>query len=118
MNNPEQSVNKIQAALKNKDCSNNNFFFKLNSQTCPLLSLECNLACGAGYVANATCNGCDISDICVADNPCLNNGMCTLNTPPSNYSCDCTGTNYGGANCESNKYNVLTMILIDLPISL
>ena len=82
--------------------SNNKFFLKLNSQTCPLLSLECNLACGAGYVANATCNGCDISDICVADNPCLNNGMCTLTTPPSDYSCNCTGTNnYDGANCES-----------------
>ena len=65
-----------------------------------LLFLGCESICDDGYTANA-CE-CNVSDICVADNPCLNNGVCTLTTPPSDYSCDCTGTNYGGANCESN----------------
>ena len=34
---------------------------------------------------------------CLADNPCMNNGNCTLNSAPNDYTCDCapgfTGTN-------------------------
>ena len=49
------------------------------------------------YGPNDDCNGCVLNNICLADNPCMNNGNCTLNSAPNDYTCDCapgfTGTN-------------------------
>ena len=40
-----------------------------------------------------------LQDICEAANPCKNGGICILNAPPSNYTCNCVG-NYTGDTCE------------------
>ena len=40
-------------------------------------------------------------DECVTETPCLYNGTCT-NTNGS-YTCDCIGTGYEGANCETGE---------------
>ena len=61
----------------------------------------CNYTCGPGEVANATCNGCNLTDICLRDMPCQNGGSCILLSPPGNYTCDCSGTGYVGTNCTS-----------------
>uniref|UniRef100_A0A1X7TDT6 EGF-like domain-containing protein n=1 Tax=Amphimedon queenslandica TaxID=400682 RepID=A0A1X7TDT6_AMPQE len=65
-----------------------------NNFTC-----TCNLTCSAGYTANSNCTGCDSTSICDADNPCMNGGECIQNSPPDNYTCNCTGTGYEGVNC-------------------
>ena len=65
-----------------------------------ILYIVCNFPCGNGYIANATCDGCNISNICVADNPCQNNGTCESNGSPEEYTCTCNG-NYIGDMCQS-----------------
>ena len=46
---------------------------------------------------------CNLNDICLAIMPCDNGGICILNSPPDNYTCNCTGTGFMGTNC-SGKY--------------
>ena len=58
-----------------------------------------NYTCSSGEAANATCNGCDLVDICQRDLPCQNGGSCILLSAPDNYTCDCSGTGYIGTNC-------------------
>ena len=58
----------------------------------------CGLTCSSGYTLDSISCTCDLSDICLADNPCAN-GVCTLVSAPDQYTCDCTGTNYMGTNC-------------------
>ena len=64
-----------------------------------LYYIVCNYICGPGEVANATCNGCNLTDICLRDKPCQNGGSCILLSAPDNYICDCSGTGYMGTNC-------------------
>ncbi len=57
----------------------------------------CSLECQVGYIANESCLQCILSDICEADNPCLDNEQCNLLSPPDNYTCMYTnGTNGTG----------------------
>ena len=64
-----------------------------------LYYIVCNYICSPGEAANATCNGCDLTDICLRDMPCQNGGSCILLSAPDNYTCDCSGTGYIGTNC-------------------
>ena len=59
--------------------------------------------CENGYTYNKDCSSCVVSDICVADNPCIN-GVCELISSPDQYTCNCTGTNYMGTNCSGEDY--------------
>ena len=65
-----------------------------------LYYIVCNYTCSPGEAANATCNGCDLTDICLQDIPCQNGGSCILLSAPDNYTCDCSGTGYIGTNCN------------------
>ena len=64
-----------------------------------LYYVVCNDTCGPGEVVNATCNGCDLTDICLRDMPCKNRGSCILLSAPDNYTCDCSATGQVGINC-------------------
>ena len=75
-----------------------------------LYHIVCNYTCGPGEGANATCNGCDLTDICQRDIPCQNGGSCILLSPPKNYTCNCSGTGYMGANC-TGKLSILVYTL-------
>ena len=44
-----------------------------------------------------------LQDICVDANPCMNGGICILNVPPDNYTCNCIG-NYTGDTCGGIRY--------------
>ena len=68
---------------------------------CIIVLIACGLSsCSDGYVLNsATCN-CDLADICAADNPCVNDGTCTLETPPDQYSCNCPNSFEENSNCS------------------
>ena len=67
---------------------------------CLSLSLSvCNLTCPEGFTVDLGCTVCNLTDICLADNPCQNEGVCTLNSEPDDYMCNCTKTNYIGTNC-------------------
>ena len=64
-----------------------------------------------GLVPNSDCNGCVVTDICLADNPCINNGTCILNSAPNDYTCSCP-LYYTGKNCEGNNcYSSLVITL-------
>ena len=75
-----------------------------------LYHIVCNHTCGPGEVANATCNGCDLIDICLRDIPCQNGGSCILLSAPNNYTCNCSGTGYNGTNC-TGKLSMLVQTL-------
>ena len=62
----------------------------------------CDYTCGPGEAVNATCNGCDLTDICQRDIPCQNGGSCILLSAPNNYTCNCSGTGYAGEHCSVN----------------
>ena len=62
--------------------------------------LVCNISCDNGYGPNSDCSGCVLTDICLADNPCINGGTCAPNIAPDSYTCNCTGTGYTGVNCS------------------
>ena len=70
----------------------------------------CNYTCGPGEAANATCNGCNLIDICQRDIPCQNGGSCILLSAPNNYTCNCSGTGYNGTNC-TGKLSMLVHTL-------
>ena len=59
----------------------------------------CSYTCGPSEVPNATCNGCDMIDVCLRDMPCQNGGSCILLSAPDNYTCNCSGTGYVDINC-------------------
>ncbi len=64
------------------------------------LTVECGISsCSDGESFNSTACNCDLTDICLADNPCVN-GVCNLGSSPDQYTCNCTGTNYMGTNCS------------------
>ena len=54
-----------------------------------------------GYGPNNDCNHCVVTDICLADNPCMNNGNCILNSAPNDYTCDCA-PGFTGINCDTS----------------
>ena len=85
-------------------CKNANFF------------IGCIYPCQAGHAPNAACDGCDLTDICVADNPCLNDGSCELEGSPSDYTCNCTGY-YTGDICQSMKLNFAQYLMLILHCS-
>ena len=60
----------------------------------------CLLPCEEGYEANDNCTICVLADICLGENPCKNQGQCTLVNKPDVYECECVGPgNYTGKNC-------------------
>ena len=63
------------------------------------LSIACGIVCDPGYMLNFSQCLCILTDTCQANRPCANNGTCVLGSSPDNYTCDCTGTNFMGANC-------------------
>ena len=76
-----------------------------------LYYIECDYTCGPGEVANTTCNGCNLINICLRDKPCQNGGSCILSSPPDNYTCNCcSGTGYMGTNC-TGKLSISLHIL-------
>ena len=65
--------------------------------------IVCSICTDPGLVPNSDCNGCVVTDICLADNPCTN-GNCTLNSAPNDYTCDCA-PGFTGTNCTSKCYS-------------
>ena len=45
------------------------------------------------------CSGCELTDICLAETPCLSGGTCYLVRAPNDYRCDCPEATEG-ARCE------------------
>ena len=60
---------------------------------------ECNITCPDGYTVFDDCSGCELTDICLAETPCLNGGTCYLVRAPNDYRCDCPEATEG-ARCE------------------
>ena len=65
--------------------------------------IECTISCQVGYVPNAACDECILSDKCAAESPCLNNGTCVSGVLPQDFSCYCTDY-YIGDMCQSMKF--------------
>ena len=64
--------------------------------------IECTFTCPLrGYVLAEDSCTCNISNICLADNPCRNGGECLLTTPPDQFQCDCEGTGFTGEQCSN-----------------
>ena len=65
---------------------------------------------GGGLVLIASAGLCSpfilVADVdeCITGTPCLNGGTCD-NTPAGSFTCNCTGTGYTGATCETGKYS-------------
>lgn len=66
-----------------------------NNYTC-----TCSICTDDGFEPNDDCSDCVITDICLANNPCMNGGTCTLNNAPSDYTCMCP-SDFTGANCNT-----------------
>ena len=62
-----------------------------------LISLVCILPCLDGYSTDGLCQECLISDVCIATQPCQNDGTCTT-IGDGEYNCSCTDT-WSGAQC-------------------
>ena len=77
-----------------------------------LYFIECNYTCGPGEVANPTCNGCNLIDICLRDKPCQNGGSCILLSPSDNYICNCSCTGYMGINCTGKLFILLHKLFL------
>ena len=60
---------------------------------------ECNITCPDGYTVFDDCSGCELTDICLAETPCLNGGTCYIVRAPNDYRCDCPEATEG-ARCE------------------
>ena len=60
---------------------------------------ECNITCPDGFTVFDDCSGCELTDICLAETPCLNGGTCYLVRAPNDYRCDCPEATEG-ARCE------------------
>ena len=61
--------------------------------------IVCGLSCGSGHVSDPSCSICVLINICEAETPCENNGVCILGSQPDEYTCNCTNTGYTGTNC-------------------
>ena len=59
---------------------------------------------------NSSQCSCILTDTCVANTPCANNGTCVLGSSPDNYTCDCSGTNFMGVNCSGDNIQVGDLI--------
>ena len=59
----------------------------------------CSLSCEPGYAPDPRCSICVLINICEAETPCENNGVCILGSQPDEYTCNCTNTGYTGTNC-------------------
>ena len=58
---------------------------------------------------NSSLCSCILNDTCVANTPCANNSTCVLGSSPDKYTCDCTGTNFMGANCLGKEMLMIKM---------
>ena len=77
--------------------------YNMHTFICLYLSLydaACGLTCGSGYMLNSTECICNLVDICLAETPCDNNGICILGSLPDEYTCNCINTGYIGINCS------------------
>ena len=70
----------------------------------------CGVVCDPGYTLNSSLCSCILTDTCVANTPCANNGTCLLGSSPDKYTCDCTGTGFVGANCSGENIQVSGLI--------
>ena len=57
------------------------------------------------------CSGCELTDICLAETPCLNGGTCILVRAPNDYRCDCPEA-AEGARCEGIWFVVWVNLLL------
>ena len=73
----------------------NSFFFPPYA-ACGLI----NISCGAGFIANFTSCTCELTDICQIQTYIRVNGACVLVSALNNFTCNCTGTEFTGNNCE------------------
>ena len=59
----------------------------------------CGLSCEPSYVPDSNCSTCVLVNICEAETPCHNNGVCIPGSQYDKYTCNCTNTGYTGTNC-------------------
>ena len=78
-----------------------------------LLSIACGIVCDQGYMLNSSQCSCILTDTCLANTQCANNGTCVLGSSPDNYTFDCTGTNFMGGNCLGENFVVYNKGKID-----
>ena len=97
-------------ANTNFTCGKLKLIYRVN--TLILYYIQCDYTCGTGEVANATCNGCNLIDICLRDKPCQNGELCILLSYPDNYSCNCSGTGYMGTNCTGKSSILLHTLFL------
>ena len=73
-----------------------------------VLIIACNFTCPEGFEPFPTCDGCNLTDICLAEQPCQNGGVCALVSPAvSDYYCNCAA-NFNGTNCTGKlKLSIL-----------
>ena len=65
------------------------------------LIIACGISsCSDGYLFNSTTCNCDLTDICIADNHCVNDGECTLETAPDQFTCNCPYFFDDDSNCS------------------
>lgn len=71
----------------------------LNGGTCGNFSGVANCTCAFGYDGLLCQNEIDYCE----DTPCLHSGVChtNLTNQPDGYTCNCTGTGYVGATCQT-----------------
>ena len=69
------------------------------------LSIACGVVCDPGYMFNSSQCSCILTDTCLANTPCANNGTCVLGSSSKRYTCNCTGTNFMGVNCSGENFN-------------
>ena len=59
---------------------------------------------------NSSQCSCILTDTCLANKPCADNGTYVLGSSPDRYTCDCTGTNFTGVNCLGKETLMIKMI--------
>ena len=71
----------------------------------PVYNIE---GCGPNEIIHN--NSCQ-SITCLQDQPCQNGGVCIIGSCPDQYTCNCTGTGYGGVNCTEGKNNKIILYI-------